>query len=111
LRGQINIRELLTQKFKIVFSISDKVKLLISILIWFLLSLPLSAIFFSMEIHYELLGERTISLAGRERITLNPQNWINKKFPLTQHFQRPFDESIDIKNVRTIILIVRDVES
>jgi hypothetical protein len=61
-----------------------------------------------METHYELIGERTISPTGRERITLNPQNWLNKKFPLTQHFQKPFDESIDIKNIRTIILIHSD---
>jgi hypothetical protein len=61
-----------------------------------------------METHYELIGERTISPTGRERIMLNPQNWLNKKFPLTQHFQKPFDELIDIKNIRTIILIHSD---
>jgi hypothetical protein len=59
-------------------------------------------------VHYDQLGERTTLPSGREMITLNPQNWQNKKFPLTQHFQEQFDESTGLRNIRTIILIHAD---
>ncbi|MDR1478055.1 MAG: hypothetical protein LBJ00_03850 [Planctomycetaceae bacterium] len=107
-RGQMSIRELLKQKFKFVFSISDKKKLIFSILVWLILSLPISWIFFSIEVHYDLLGERAVLADGREKITLIPQNWQNKKFPLIPHLQQPINKNIDLKNIRTIILIHSD---
>jgi hypothetical protein len=65
-------------------------------------------IIFLIEAHYDFLGERAVTLNGRERITLEPQNWLGKKFPLTNYFQEHFDETARLRNIRTIILIHAD---
>jgi hypothetical protein len=104
----LRISELLKRKFRITFSGLDKIKSAVVIAIWIILSLPATLLYFSIEVHYDQLGERTILPNGREMITLNPQNWQNKKFPLTQHLQKPYNESVELKNIHTIILVHAD---
>ncbi|MDR1925740.1 MAG: hypothetical protein LBQ66_15335 [Planctomycetaceae bacterium] len=114
-REQIDIRDFLRRAtielrlgFKLNLTDSDKRRLIAVVESWLLLSLIMVLLLFAMETQHDLLGERTTQPNGRERITLEPQNWLDKKLPLFGYFKEPIDESSFVENIHTVILVHSD---
>ncbi|MDR1924511.1 MAG: hypothetical protein LBQ66_09050 [Planctomycetaceae bacterium] len=113
-REQIDIRDILRRAigsrlgFKLNLTDSDKRRLIVVVVSWLLLSLIIVLVLFAMETQHDILGERTTQPNGRERITLEPQNWQDKKLPLIGFLKEPIDESSFVANIHTVILIHSD---